>query len=146
VDTAGNLIGINSTIFSQSGGSLGIGFAIPVSLARAVLEQLIKDGEVTRGWLGVEPQELSSELAQAVAIENGGVLIRSIVQNGPADRAGVLVRDIVVEIDGRPTRDTPALLARIAELSPGSTSKVTVWRERKQVSLDVTVGRRPKAQ
>jgi serine protease DegQ len=146
VDTAGNLIGINSIIFSQSGGSLGIGFAIPVSLARAVLEQLIKDGEVTRGWLGIEPQELTSEMAQAIAIENGGVLIRSIVQNGPADRAGILVRDIVIEIDGRPTRDTPALLARIAELSPGSTSKVTVWREKKQVSFDVTVGRRPKAQ
>ncbi len=146
VDAAGNLIGINSTIFSQSGGSLGIGFAIPVSLARAVLEQLIKDGEVTRGWLGIEPQELSSEMAQAIAIESGGVLIRSLVQNGPADRAGMLVRDIVVEIDGRPTRDTPALLARIAELSPGSTSKVTLWRDKKQVSLDVTVGRRPKAQ
>ena len=92
VDAAGNLIGINSTIFSQSGGSLGIGFAIPVSLARAVLEQLIKDGEVTRGWLGIEPQELSSEMAQAIAIESGGVLIRSLVQNGPADRAGMLVR------------------------------------------------------
>jgi serine protease DegQ len=146
VDTAGNLIGINSTIFSQSGGSLGIGFAIPVSLARAVLEQLIKDGEVTRGWLGIEPQELPAETAQGLAVDTGGVLIRSIVQNGPADRAGILAKDVVVEIDGKPTRDTPALLARIAELSPGSTSKVTVWRDRKPVSVDVTVGRRPKAQ
>ncbi len=146
VDAAGNLIGINSTIFSQSGGSLGIGFAIPVSLARAVLEQLIKDGEVTRGWLGIEPQELAPEMAQALALEGGGVLIRSLVQSGPADRAGVRVRDIVVEIDGKPTRDTSALLARIAELSPGTVSKVTVWRDRKLVSVDVTVGRRPKAQ
>jgi serine protease DegQ len=146
VDTAGNLIGVNSTIFSQSGGSLGIGFAIPVSLARAVLEQLIKDGEVTRGWLGIEPQELTPEIAQTLAVENGGVLIRSLVRNGPADRAGILARDVVVEIDGRPTRDTPALLARIAELSPGASSKVTVWRERKLVSLEVTVGRRPRAQ
>ena len=146
VDTAGNLIGINSTIFSQSGGSLGIGFAIPVSLARAVLEQLIKDGEVTRGWLGIEPQELTAEIAQALAVENGGVLIRSIVQNGPADRGGIRVRDVVTEIDGKPTRDTPALLARIAELSPGASSKVTVWRDRKLVSVEVAVGRRPKAQ
>jgi len=144
VDTAGNLIGVNSTIYSQSGGSLGIGFAIPVSLARAVLEQLIKDGEVTRGWLGVEPQDLTPEMAQALGVENGGVLIRSLVQSGPADRAGIMVRDIVVDIDGRPTRDTPALLARIAELSPGATSKVTVWRDRKLVTAEVTVGRRPR--
>ena len=146
VDTAGNLIGVNSTIFSQSGGSLGIGFAIPVSLARAVLEQLIRDGEVTRGWLGIEPEDLTPELAQSLAVVSGGVLIRSLVRNGPADRAGILARDVVVEIDGRPTRDTPALLARIAELSPGASSKVTVWRERKLVSLEVTVGRRPRAQ
>ena len=90
VDTAGNLIGINSTIFSQSGGSLGIGFAIPVSLARTVLEQIIKNGEVTRGWLGIEPQDVTPEIAQALALDNaGGVLIRTLVQNGPADRAGI---------------------------------------------------------
>ena len=144
VDAAGNLIGINSTIFSQSGGSLGIGFAIPVSLARAVLEQLIKDGEVTRGWLGIEPQELTAEIAQALAIESGGVLIRSLVQNGPADRAGMLVRDVVVEIDGKPTRDTPALLARIAELSPGTTSKVT--RLARQETGERRRDRRPPAE
>jgi serine protease DegQ len=146
VDTAGNLIGINSTIYSQSGGSLGIGFAIPVSLARAVLEQLIKDGEVTRGWFGIEPQDLTPEMMQALAVEGGGVLIRSLVQGGPADRAGIMVRDIVVDIDGKATRDTQALLARIAELSPGTASKVTVWRDRKTVTVEVTVGRRPKAQ
>ena len=146
VDTSGNLIGINSTIFSQSGGSLGIGFAIPVSLARTVLEQIIKDGEVTRGWLGIEPQDLTAESAQALALENsGGVLIRTLVQNGPADRAGIRVRDIVIAIDGKATRDTPVLLARIAELVPGASCKVTVWRERKTVDVDVTVGKRPRA-
>jgi serine protease DegQ len=145
VDAAGNLIGVNSTIYSQSGGSLGIGFAIPVSLARAVLEQLIKDGEVTRGWLGIEPQELTPDSAQALGLDGGGVLIRSVVQNGPADRAGITVRDVVVDIDGKPTRDTSALLARIAELPPGATSKVTVWRDRKLVIADVVVGRRPKS-
>ena len=118
VDTAGNLIGINSTIFSQSGGSLGIGFAIPVSLARTVLEQIIRDGAVTRGWLGLEPQDVTAEIARALALESvGGVLIRGIVRNGPADRAGIQVRDVVLEIDGKPTRDTPSLLARIAELA-----------------------------
>ena len=84
VDAAGNLIGINSTIFSQSGGSLGIGFAIPVSLARTVLEQIIKDGEVTRGWFGIEPQDVTAEIAQALALDSaGGVLIRGVVQRRP---------------------------------------------------------------
>jgi serine protease DegQ len=147
VDTAGNLIGINSTIFSQSGGSLGIGFAIPVSLARTVLEQIIRDGAVTRGWLGLEPQDVNAEIARALALENvGGVLIRGIVKNGPAERAGIQVRDVVLEIDGKPTRDEQALLARIAELPPGSTVTVKVWRDRKLQGIDVTVARRPQAQ
>jgi serine protease DegQ len=146
VDTAGNLIGVNSTIYSQSGGSLGIGFAIPISLARAVMEQLIQDGEVTRGWLGIEPQELPAEAAQALGPDGGGVLIRSLVPGGPADKAGILPRDVVTEIDGKSVRDTAALLARIAELPPGAATKVTVWRERKAVTAEVVVGRRPKAQ
>ena len=143
IDIAGNLIGINSTIYSQSGGSQGIGFAIPVSLAKTVLEQIIRDGEVVRGWLGIEPQELTPEIAKALAVD-GGVLILALVRNGPADRAGIQPRDVVVEIDGRPTRDTSALLARIAALPPGSQVKVRLWRDRKAVDVDVTVGRRPK--
>jgi serine protease DegQ len=147
VDTAGNLIGINSTIFSQSGGSLGIGFAIPVSLARTVLEQIIRDGAVTRGWLGLEPQDVTVEIARALALENaGGVLIRGIVRNGPAERAGIQVRDVVLEIDGKPARDTPALLARIAELPPGNTVTLKIWRAKTVQAVDVIVGRRPSAQ
>jgi len=147
VDTAGNLIGINSTIFSQSGGSLGIGFAIPVSLARSVLEQIIRDGAVTRGWLGLEPQEVTVDIAKALSLDSvGGVLIRGIVKNGPAEHAGIQVRDVVLEIDGKPTRDSTVLLARIAELAPGSTVSVKVWRERKTQAIDVVVGRRPVVQ
>ena len=147
VDAAGNLIGINSTIYSQSGGSLGIGFAIPVSLARTVLEQIIRDGAVTRGWLGIEPADVTAEAARALALDNAaGVLIRGVVRNGPAERAGILARDVVLELDGKPTRDTPVLLARIAELAPGSSVKVKVWRDRKPQEVDVTVGRRPTAQ
>ncbi|HET7032864.1 MAG TPA: trypsin-like peptidase domain-containing protein, partial [Casimicrobiaceae bacterium] len=147
VDTAGNLIGINSTIFSQSGGSLGIGFAIPVSLAKNVLEQIIRDGEVTRGWLGIEPQELNAEIARALSLDNAsGVLIKGVFRNGPAERAGIQPRDVVLELDGKPTRDTPALLARIAELSPGSLAKVKLWRDRKAQDVEVTVGRRPSVQ
>jgi len=145
VDAGGRLVGINSTIYSQTGASTGIGFAIPVSLARTVLEQIIKDGEVTRGWLGIEPQGLTREVAQALALDTAdGVLIRGLQRNGPADKAGVLARDVVLEIGGKPTPDVPQLLARIAELPPGSNARLKVWREGKPVEMDVTIGRRPK--
>ncbi|HYR01052.1 MAG TPA: trypsin-like peptidase domain-containing protein [Casimicrobiaceae bacterium] len=142
VDAAGNLIGINSMIYSQSGGSMGIGFAIPVSIARNVLEQIIRDGEVTRGWLGVGTLDLPPDVAQSMSVE-GGVVVREVVRGGPADRAGIHAKDVVVEIDGKPTRDTPALLARIAELPPGSIVKVRIWRDNAAQDLDVTVGKRP---
>ena len=145
VDSSGNLIGINSTIFSQSGGSMGIGFAIPVSLARSVLAQIIKDGSVTRGWLGVEPQAITREAAQALALaRTDGVLVRALQRDGPADRAGIQVRDVVVEIGGKPTPDVPQLLARIAELPPGSNAKIKVVRDGKPLSVDVVVAKRPR--
>jgi serine protease DegQ len=146
VDTSGNLIGINSTIYSQSGGSLGIGFAIPVSLARSVLSQIIEKGEVTRGWLGIEPADLSEDGARALALDRAdGVLIRSLQPDGPADRAGLKVRDVVVDVAGKPTHDVAGLMARIAELAPGTTAKVKVWRAPQTVDLDVVVGKRPQA-
>ncbi len=145
VDSNGNLVGINSAIFSQSGGSQGIGFAIPVSLARNVLEQIIKDGEVTRGWLGIEPQELTPELAAAFDLRSvDGVLIRGVLNRGPADRAGMQSRDVVIDIDGKPTPDVSSLLARIAALTPGTQAKLKIIREKKPVELEVTVGKRPK--
>jgi serine protease DegQ len=145
VDSTGSLIGVNSAIFSQSGGSQGIGFAIPVSLARNVLEQIIRDGEVTRGWLGIEPQEVTPEVAVAFALrEVDGVLIRGVLKNGPADRAGLQVHDMVVEIDGKPTRDGTALLSQIAALTPGRQATLKVLRDNKPLELEVTVGKRPK--
>ena len=145
VDTGGNLIGINSVIFSQSGGSQGIGFAIPVSIAKSVLEQIIKDGEVTRGWLGIEPQELTPELASALALPSAeGVLIRAVL-SGPARRAGMQARDVVLQIDGKPTHDVAGLLAQIAALTPGTQAKLMVLRDRKPVEVEVTVGKRPKS-
>lgn len=145
VDANGNLIGINSAIFSPSGGSLGIAFAIPVTLARSVFEQIVRDGEVTRGWLGVEPQDLDPELQRSLALDRTeGVVVRSLVRDGPADKAGLRPLDVVVEIDGKPTRDTATLLARIAELKPGSSTKVVVLRAKAPVSLVVVIGKRPK--
>jgi serine protease DegQ len=146
VDTAGNLVGINSTIFSQSGGSMGIGFAIPVSLAQSVLAQIIKDGEVTRGWLGVVPQSITRETAQAFALSRtDGVLVRSLERDGPAARAGIEVRDVLLEIGGKPTPDVPQLLARIAELRPGTNAKVRLLRAGKTLDVDVVVAKRPRA-
>jgi serine protease DegQ len=145
IDTAGNLIGINSTIYSQSGGSLGIGFSIPVSLARTVFEQIVRDGEVTRGWLGVVPQPLTPEIAKALALNRlDGVVIGDVQRGGPAERAGMLVRDVVLEIGGKSTRSVPQLLARIAELPPGSNAKVHVLREGANIEINVLVGKRPK--
>ena len=147
VDAGGNLIGINSAIFSQSGGSQGIGFAIPVSIARTVLEQIIRDGEVTRGWLGVEPQELTPEIAGALSLHDlDGVLVRGVLRNGPADRAGLQARDVVLEIDGKPTHDAPALLSQIAGLVPGHQAVLKVLRDGKQVDVPVVVGKRPRPQ
>jgi serine protease DegQ len=145
VDSRGNLIGVNSAIYSQNGGSQGIAFAIPVSIARTVLEQIIRDGEVTRGWLGIEPQELTPEIAVAFQLQNvEGVLIRGVLKNGPADHAGLQVRDVVQEIDGKPTRDGPALLSQIAALTPGQQAKLRVLRDKKPIELVVVVGKRPK--
>ncbi len=147
VDTAGNLIGINSTIYSQSGGSTGIGFSIPVSLARNVFEQIVRDGEVTRGWLGIEPTPVTAEIAKALTLVRAeGVVIRAIQRGGPAERAGMQVRDVVMDIGGKSTRDVPQLLARIAELPPGSNAKVRVVREGQVVEIDVMIGKRPKPQ
>ena len=144
VDTAGNLVGINSTIYSQSGGSLGIAFSIPVSLARSVFEQIVRDGEVTRGWLGIVPAPVTAEAAKALALARAeGVVIREMEPGGPAARAGMQVFDVVVEIAGKPTRNVPQLLARIAELPPGSVARVHVVRGGKEAQVDVTVGKRP---
>jgi serine protease DegQ len=147
IDSGGNLIGVNSAIYSENGGSQGIGFAIPVTIVRTVLEQIIRDGEVTRGWLGIEPQELTPEITVALALQNvQGVLIRGVLKDGPADRAGIQVRDVVQEIDGRPTHDATALLSQIASLTPGQQATLKVLRDRKPIEMSVTVGKRPKPQ
>ena len=143
VNAAGDLVGINSTIFSQSGGSMGIGFAIPVSLARDVLSQIIATGEVTRGWLGVEPRAITPDAAKALALtRSDGVLVQGLQRDGPADRAGVKLSDVILAIGDKPTPDVPQLLARIAELKPGTVAKVNILRQGKPLDIDVTVAKR----
>ena len=144
VDTRGNLIGINTAIYSQSGGSVGIGFAIPVSTAKTVMEAIIKDGHVVRGWIGVETQDITPELAQSFNLQrSSGAIIAGVVRNGPADKAGIVPGDILLTVEGKPVGDTTEMLNLIAQLPPGGKAKMTVLRTNREAALDVMVGKRP---
>jgi Do/DeqQ family serine protease len=145
VDTSGNLLGINTAIYSRSGGSMGIGFAIPVSTAKLVLEGLVKDGQVTRGWIGVEPNDLSPELAETFGVKvTEGVIITGVLQNGPAAKAGVKPGDVIEAIGDRKISDVAQLLTMVASLKPGTAANFTIERKNKKLQLDVTPGVRPK--
>ncbi len=144
VDAAGNLVGVNSAIYSRTGGSQGIGFAIPVSIARQVMEQIIKSGSVTRGWVGVEVQDLTPELAESFNLRDAeGALIAGVLKGGPADTGGVRPGDILLAVNGRKVTDSASLLNLIAELTPGQTARLTVARKQRSLDLKVEVGRRP---
>jgi Do/DeqQ family serine protease len=146
VDTNGNLLGINTAIYSRSGGSLGIGFAIPVSTARQVMESLIKEGKVVRGWIGVEPRDLTPEIAETLNLPiRQGVLITGVLQSGPASAGGVKPGDVVVKIAGRPIANTAQLLDAVASLKPQSDAEIGVQRGDRKLDLHVTVAQRPPA-
>src|SRR6267378_3563230 len=145
IDAAGNLIGINTAIFSPSGGSMGIGFAIPVSTAKMVLEQIVKSGGVTRGWIGVEAQAISPAAAESFKLgTTRGALIAGVLRGGPADKAGVKPGDVLLEVQGKPVADPTGMLNLIAALAPGQSAKVRLKRQGQDVDATVTVGRRPK--
>jgi Do/DeqQ family serine protease len=145
VDTNGNLLGINTAIYSQSGGSMGIGFAIPVSTAKLVLEGIVKDGQITRGWIGVEPNDLSPELSETFDIKTRqGVIITGVLQNGPAAQAGIFPGDVILKIAGQPVSDVAQLLARVAALKPGAPARFSMERKNQPLELDVTPGVRPR--
>ena len=144
VDVNGNLLGINTAIYSRSGGSLGIGFAIPVSTARSVLESIITTGTVTRGWIGVEPQDVTPEIAESFGLsQKSGAIVAGVLQGGPADKAGIKPGDILVDVNGQPITDTTRLLNVIAQIKPGTDAKVHVVRKNKDLDLDVMIGKRP---
>jgi len=147
VDVAGNLLGINTAIYSRSGGSLGIGFAIPVSTARLVMEGLIRDGQVTRGWIGVEPRDLTPEIAQTLNLPiKEGVLITGVLQSGPASAGGLRPGDVVVKVAGTPVANTTQLLNAVAALRPQASAVIGVQRGDSTIDINVTVAQRPKAQ
>ncbi len=144
IDAAGRLVGINTAIYSQSGGSMGIGFAIPVSLATNVLEQIIRSGSVTRGWIGIEVQEITPELAESFRLQNtDGALIAGVMRGSPADKAGIRPGDVLLRIAGSSISDPQSMLERIAELPPGDTTRVDIRRNGQDYGLSLTIGKRP---
>ncbi|OED12191.1 Do family serine endopeptidase [Burkholderia sp. A2] len=144
VDVNGNLLGINTAIYSRSGGSLGIGFAIPVSTARTVLESIITTGSVTRGWIGVEPQDVTPEIAESFGLQQkSGAIVAGVLQGGPADKAGIKPGDILVSVNSEEITDTTKLLNVVAQIKPGTPTKVHVVRKGKQFDVNVVIGKRP---
>jgi Do/DeqQ family serine protease len=149
IDAQGNLVGINTLMFSLSrtGGSMGVGFAIPVSTAKMVLEQIVKSGTVTRGWIGVEVQEITPPIAESFKLEGTrGALIANVLPGGPAARAGLRQGDVLVEVQGKPVADPAGMLNLIAALAPGQNAKLRLRRQGQDVEASITVGRRPKPQ
>jgi len=145
VDSAGNLVGINSAIYSRTGGSLGIGFAIPSDLARQVMEQIIQTGSVTRGWIGVEVQDISPELAESFDLPTtNGTLIAGVQPGGPAERAGVRRGDILVAVESNKFTDATEMLNLIAALKPGESATLQILRDREQREVEIQVGTRPR--
>lgn len=143
IDSHGALIGINTAIYSRSGGSLGIGFAIPASTAKDVMEQIIRNGSVTRGWVGVEVQEITDELADSFGLPNAdGALIAGVQRGSPAEQAGVRPGDILLAIAGQAVKDPQGMLDLIAAQQPESRITFRVRREQRLIDLSVKVGKR----
>ncbi len=144
VDAAGNLVGINTAIFSRGGGSLGIGFAVPVDTARAVMQAIVRDGKVQRGWIGIDVRDVDQELAESLALPPvGGVLVAGVVHDGPAAAAGMRPGDLLLGLAGAKVASAAELLPRVAALPPGSRAKVEVQRGAQKLQLEITVGERP---
>jgi serine protease DegQ len=151
VDANGLLMGINTAIYSRSGGNMGIGFAVPVSTATQIMAALIKDGKVTRGWIGVEPRPLTAEIAESFGIAKDkstgtlpqGVLINGVLQNSPAAKAGIQPGDLILKVAGQVVADVPEMLTRVAALKPGEAASLSIQRSGKLIEIQVTPGTRP---
>jgi len=144
VDASGRLIGINTAILSPSGGSLGIGFAIPVGLAIDVMKELVSSGRVARGWIGIQAQDLVPKPGGALgARPGGGAVVTGVLRGGPADRAGLKPGDVVVAVNGMRVEDLVSLVTAVAAIKPGARGELTVLRSGETVKLAVEAGRRP---
>ena len=146
VDAQGSLVGINTAIFSRSGGSMGIGFAIPADSAQQVMESLVRDGQVRRGWIGVEPRDLTAEMAETFGLPvRQGVLITGVLADGPASKAGLRPGDVVLRVGSQPVANTAQLLAAVAALAPDSEATVGLQRGDQELDVTVKVALRPRA-
>ncbi|WP_069861852.1 Do family serine endopeptidase AlgW [Pseudomonas citronellolis] len=144
VDASGNLVGINTAIFSKSGGSQGIGFAIPIKLALEVMKSIVEHGSVIRGWLGVEVQPLTPELAESFGLQDqGGVVVAGVYRDGPAAQSGMQPGDIILDIDGKKAADGRTAMNQVARTKPGEKISIQVLRNGKHVTLEAEVGLRP---
>ncbi|MHB1331248.1 MAG: Do family serine endopeptidase [Sulfuriferula sp.] len=145
VNAQGDLIGINSAIYTRTGGSQGIGFAIPVSLVTQIMDQIIKHGSVTRGWIGVEVQDLTPELAESFKLPStDGALIAGILKGGPADLAGIKPGDVLIDVNGKPIKDSTSLLRLVAAQTPGQLAKLKLLRRTKEIVATVKINKRPR--
>jgi serine protease DegQ len=143
IDVNGNLVGINTAIYSRSGGSMGIGFAIPIDLARQVMDGLVRDGQVTRGWIGVQPRDMDAQMAHSLNLPaSEGVLITGVLQDGPASSAGIQPGDVVVRVAGVVTHNTSQLLNAVAALKPQTQAVISVLRGNKALDITVKVAQR----
>jgi len=143
INEQGELIGINTAILSRSGGNQGIGFAIPISMAKDVMEKILRDGRVIRGWLGVLPQDIDPQMAEFFDADvREGVVITEVVEDSPADKAGIERDDIVVAFDGKPVRDRAAFMNIVAAADPGKKVDVEIIRDGKKKHLTVEIGER----
>ncbi|HOP17450.1 MAG TPA: PDZ domain-containing protein, partial [Gammaproteobacteria bacterium] len=144
INALGQVVGINTAIFSQSGGSHGIGFAIPIVLATDVMAQIIEHGRVIRGWLGITGQDLTPALAESLSMEyREGILVSGVLQDGPADKAGLKPGDIIVSLDRHRIHGSQQMLKTIAGKAPGSPMSVSVYRDDAEVEQVAIVGERP---
>jgi serine protease DegQ len=144
VNTQGQLVGINTAIYSRSGGSMGIGFAIPTSVAKSVLDSIVNNGAVTRGWIGIEPQTLNAELAASFGLQKtAGVLVAGVLQQGPAAAAGVRPGDIITTVNAQTVTSISDLLAQVSALTPGEPATLGVWRDGVNTALAISPEARP---
>ena len=147
IDTDGNLVGVNSAIYSRNGGSMGIGFAIPVSLAKQVMEQIIRQGSVIRGWIGIEAQDITPELAESFKLkEVRGSLIAGVLRGSPAEHAGLRPGDVLLGIDGVEVTDSSSMLNLISGLKPDNKAVLSIARNQKKLDVPIIIGRRPTPQ
>ena len=144
IDAEGNLVGVNSAIYSRNGGSMGIGFAIPASIARQVMEQIALTGSVTRGWIGIEAQDITPELAESFKLAQArGSLIAGVLRNSPAEVAGIKAGDILLAINDKEISDSSSMLNLIAVLKPNEKAVLKIARAQREIEVKVTVGKRP---